>query len=160
MSFFEGLFGDYFSYNSIFSWDFPYFVQGLFQSHMLQTCCMWERANNRCYKVISVTPHENQCWRLLRRSRSAYTQSSSRSLRILLGSPGCCSHIGIYSLTVCIWKLGLHNVILFWSSKAPVAQQVTKHSVNPWIVGSNPSSAIILCNIWQKSMWQAPFVFK
>ena len=43
--------------------------------------------------------------------------------------------------------------------RGPVAQSVAMRAVNPWFVSSNPSSANILFEVRQKSLWQASFVF-
>ena len=43
--------------------------------------------------------------------------------------------------------------------RPPVAQLVTMQAVNPGVVSSNLSSANIFSDDWQKSLWQASFVF-
>ena len=43
--------------------------------------------------------------------------------------------------------------------RAPVALSVVTRAVNQEVVSSNPSSANIIFDVWQKSLWQASFVF-
>ena len=43
--------------------------------------------------------------------------------------------------------------------RATIAQSVVAHFVNPGLVSSNPGSANILTDIWQKSVQHASFFF-
>ena len=51
------------------------------------------------------------------------------------------------------------ELILTYKRRAEEAQSVTTRAVNPGVVSSDPSSVNILSDFWQKSLWQAPFVF-
>ena len=44
-------------------------------------------------------------------------------------------------------------------SRTPVAQSVATPAVNPGVMSSNPSSANILSDVWQKSLWHASCVY-
>ena len=41
--------------------------------------------------------------------------------------------------------------------RAPVAQSAATRAVNPGVMRSNPSSANILSDVWQKSLWHSSF---
>ena len=55
--------------------------------------------------------------------------------------------------------VGLRVPLQKWKSRAPVTQSVAIRAVNARVVSSNPSSANIILDVWQKSLWQASFVF-
>ena len=55
-------------------------------------------------------------------------------------------------------KTALNPNISIYICPAPVAQSVATRAVNSGIVSLNPSSANILSNDWQKSLWQASFL--
>ena len=48
------------------------------------------------------------------------------------------------------------SLFSFLYRRAPVAQSVAMRAVNPGVVSLNPN---ILSDVWQKSLWQATFVF-
>ena len=52
-----------------------------------------------------------------------------------------------------------YTYVLSIGSRAPVTQSAATRAVNLGVVSSNPSSPNILSEVWQKSLWQASFVF-